>query len=170
MKKKLVIQFWKVEEALVMQILEQKGLPKRKEKGTVYIINCPVMKEHNIYLRGNQHLDDLDLSYLYFGNNSERDAYLDKMVNAITDELFTDSSGVLKIGEMCEVRQCKDFVWEKLKLLAILPKNYRSRFIVQSSRDTNNWFGYRYARPLCKRTEPKVEECGNVITYTWEEE
>lgn len=28
---------------------------------------------------------------------------------------------------------------------------------------------YTYARPISKRTEPKVEECGEIITYTWEE-
>lgn len=25
------------------------------------------------------------------------------------------------------------------------------------------------ARPIAKRIEPTIEECGNVVTYTWEE-
>nr|DAQ48450.1 MAG TPA: hypothetical protein [Caudoviricetes sp.] len=33
MSKKLKIQFWKAEQVLAMQILEQEGLPRYKEKG-----------------------------------------------------------------------------------------------------------------------------------------
>ena len=39
MKKKLKIKFWKAERALAMQILEQEGLPERKETGSVQIRN-----------------------------------------------------------------------------------------------------------------------------------
>lgn len=171
MKKKLVIKFWKAEKALAMQIIEQEGLPRRKEEGTVHIINCPALKIYTISLRGNQHLDDFNLNHWYFENNSERNKYLDKMVNAITDEIFP-SDNELKVGEMCEVSSCPDLsdsYWHKKKLIAILPDNYRSRFITQCDEDSNNWFGYKYARPICKRIAPKIKINGEVETYTWEE-
>ena len=169
MKKKLKIKFWKSEKALAMQILEQEGLPKRKEKGTVHIINCPALKANTISLRGNQHLDDFNLNCWYFENNSERDEYLDKMVNAITDELFIlDDRGDVKVGEICEFRDKIDEKWQVRKLLAILPPHIDMPFIVERPQDntwTENW---RYARPYYKRIEPKIEECGEIITYTWD--
>lgn len=99
MVKRLKIQFWRAEKALAIQVLEHSGLA-------------------NIYdgvLYGKTWTLDasLNLNIFNFNSNAARDAYLDKFINAITDELFTGE------GEL--------------------------------------------------RTEPTVEECGNVVTYTWEE-
>ena len=171
MKKKLKIKFWKAERALVMQILEQEGLPKEKEEGKVRIMGHPYLYSDAIYLRGAAHEQNLRVSIRKnFVTNSDRDIYLNKITQAITDELFTDGDGELKVGEICEVNDCSGGGWRKKKLIAILPNNYHDRFITQSDIDANDWFYYRYARPLCKRIEPKIEECGDVITYTWDEE
>lgn len=167
--KRLKIKFWKAEKAVVMQILEQEGLPKNKEEGIVQIGTTPSVYKYNIFLRGGYHSDDLYTSTLYFHSNSERDEYLNKITNAITDELFSNGAAELKVGDMCEVSSCPNGHWRKKKLIAILPDNYRSRFITQCDDDGNDWFGYTYAQPISKRIEPKVEECGEIITYTWEE-
>lgn len=169
MSKKLKIQFWKAEKALAMQILEQEGLPEEKEDGFVRIDDSPrVIPEMGVWLRGYLHYKNLKLIPIYFVTNAERDAYLQKAVNAITDELFT-GKGEPKIGEICEVRDYEDKQWEKRKLLAILPEQYDERFIVERKEYPTEVGSWKYARPLAKRTEPTVEECGQLVTYTWEE-
>lgn len=170
MSKKLKIQFWKAEQVLAMQILEQEGLPRYKEKGFALICDQPALYEYSIELRGRAKWINLNIPCIEFNNNAERDEYLQKAVNAITDELFTDElftdKGELKIGEMCEVSD-DGVSWHKYRLLAILPDRYEMRFIVENG--TLSWCTCTYARPIAKRTEPTVEECGQLITYTWEE-
>ena len=168
MSKKLKIQFWKVEKALAMQILEQEGLSERKVNGFVKIITMPCICRDELCLRGYDTEEDFFVDVIYFSSNTERDEYLQKAVNAITDELFT-GKGELKIGEICEVRDNGINPWFKRKLLAILPKKYDYKFVTDASKDANTVQLWVFARPITKRTEPTVEECGNVITYTWEE-
>lgn len=171
MSKKLKIQFWKAEQVLAMQILEQEGLPRYKEEGFVLIWEQPALYECSIDLRGRAKWTNLCIPYIEFNNNTERDEYLQKSVNAITDELFTDElftgEGELKIGEMCEVSDNGE-CWTNRGLLAVLPKKYEMRYITTGNGLADH-FSWRYARPLPKRTEPTVEECGQLITYTWEE-
>lgn len=112
MSKKLKIQFWKAEKTLAMQILEQEGLPEYKGNGFVQIYQSIGLKDCRLNLRGIETSFDLYIEQKYFPSNSERDEYLQKAVNAITDELLT-SEGKLKIGEMCEVRDDEDDNWEK---------------------------------------------------------
>lgn len=163
--KKLKIQFWKAEKALAMQILEQEGSFCGSEH--VYM-GLPELCCDRIYLRDEAERGNLDVSARSFVANSERDAYLQKAVNAITDELFT-GKGELKIGEMCEVRDDEDDNWEERKLITILPEQYKERFIVANLFYPNRFVPFSVARPIVKRIEPTVEECGNVVTYTWEE-
>ena len=167
MSKKLKIQFWKAEKALAMQILEQEGLPSRKDDGFIHINNFPWIYRDVIDLRGYDSRSDLEIPRVHFDTNAERDEYLQKVVNAITDELFT-GKGELKIGEMCEVRDYDNESWRKRKLITILPEQQSYRFVVDSL-EPHRYIGYEYARPLTKRTEPTVEECGQLVTYTWEE-
>lgn len=168
MNKKLKIQFWKAENTLAMQILEQEGLPRYKEKGFALICDQPALYEYSIDLRGRAKWTNLNIPCIEFNNNAERDEYLQKAVSAITDELFTDK-GELKIGDMCETKYDESDSWVKRKLIAILPKQYNGRFIVEYIYDSTSCVGLNYARPLTNRTEPTVEECGQLITYTWEE-
>lgn len=165
MSKKLKIQFWKAERALAMQILEQEGSFRDSEH--VYM-GLPELCCDRIYLCDEEERDNLDVSARSFVTNAERDDYLQKAVNAITDELFT-GEGELKIGEMCEVRDDEDDDWKRRKLLAILPEKYDERFIVEKEEYPYEHSSWRYARPITKRTEPTVEGGGQLITYTWEE-
>ena len=152
-----------------MQILEQEGLPSCKEDGFVHINDSPWVYRDGIDLRGYDSQNDLDIEKVRYDTNAERDAFLQKAVNAITDELFT-GEGELKIGEMCEVKDYKDEQWKKRKLLAILPKEYKNPFVTESEVCNNDYcILWNCARPIAKRTEPKIEECGQLITYTWEE-
>lgn len=167
MPKKLKIQFWKAEKALAMQILEQEGLPKCKGDGFVQIYQSIDLKDWRLNLRGIDTYFDLYIAQKYFRSNSDRDAYLQKAVNAITEELFT-GEGELKVGEMCEVWDMEFKKWEERKLLAILPENYEERFIVANSYYPNRYVPFSDARPI-GRIEPTVEECGQLVTYTWEE-
>ena len=166
--KKLKIQFWKAEKALAMQILEQEGLPEYKGDGFVQIYQSIGLKDCRLNLRGIATSFDLYIEQKHFRSNSERDVYLKKIVNSITDELFT-CEGELKIGEMCEVRDNEDDNWEKRKLLAILPEQYNRRFIATLGNYPDEYSSWDCARPIAKRIESKIEKCGNVVTYTWEE-
>ncbi len=170
MSKKLKIQFWKAEKALAMQILEQEGLPKEKANGEVRILGAPQLCDDRIFLRGTAKWDDLKIAHTHIEFNTQYDlnAYLHWAVNAITDELFTNK-GKLKVGEMCEVRSGDYVCWHKSELIAILPKKYTFRYFTKCTYDDKEFLCWRYARPIAKRTEPKIEECGQLITYTWEE-
>lgn len=171
--KRLKIQFWKAEQVLAMQILEQEGLPRYKEEGFVLIWEQPALYECSIDLRGRAKWANLNIPCIEFNTNVERDEYLQKAVNAITDELFTDElftgEGELKIGEMCEVKDYKDDNWERRKLIAILPEQYNRRFIAEVGNYPDEYSSWDCARPIAKRIEPKIEESGNIVTYTWEE-
>lgn len=169
MSKKLKIQFWKAEKSLAMQILEQEGLPGRKVNGFVKIITMPCICRDELCLRGYDTEEDFFVDVIYFSSNTARDAYLQKAVNAITEELFAEG-GELKIGEMCEVRDVEDEQWKKRKLLAILAKEYKNPFVTESEVGKNDYcILWNCARPIAKRIEPTVEECGQLVTYTWEE-
>lgn len=169
-KKKLKIQFWKAEKTLAMQILEQEGLPKEKCDGFIKIIDSPGLDfKMGVWLRGYHSDSALNIETIYFNSNTKRDVYLDKAINAITDELFTGGRGELKVGEMCEVRDTESDKWGKKILLAILPEKYQYRFLAESNKIPECCSFWKFARPIPKRTEPKIEECGQLITYTWGE-
>ena len=167
MKTKLVIKFWKAEKVLVMQILKQEGLPEEKSEGTVRIAVTPSMYKDGIYLRGNSRFGYLDLSFIRLETNQERDEYLDKMTQAITDEIFT-GGGELKVGELCDFSNDNE-KWEVHPLITILREGLLRRYLANVGYNIKAWDCFEYARPLCKRTEPKVETNGEVVTYTWEE-
>lgn len=170
MNKKLKIQFWKAEKALAMQILEQEGLPKYKNgDGFVKIGHSPSLDLEEMWLRGSEVIYNTYIDSVYFKSNAKRDAYLNWAVKAITDELFT-GEGELKVGEMCEVKDYEDNVWNRRKLIAILPEQYKGRFIVETEDYPDEYSSWDCARPISKRTKPTVKECGQLVTYTWEEE
>ena len=171
MKKKLKIKFWKAEKALVMQILEQEGLPEEKSEGFVHIALTPSMYKDKIYLRG-KCTGDVAIGCIFTETNSDRDAYLDKIVKAITDELFT-GKGELEVDKMCEVSKNPEYGWHKAMYAGTLDEKFkfvRNHLTYFNSEHKDLLCRWEYARPLPKRTESKVEECGEITTYTWEEE
>lgn len=163
MSKKLKIRFVKFERALVMQILEQAGSFRDSEH---VCTGLPALSGDRIYLREERERDNWDVSERSFVTNAERDEYLKNVIRWISEEQFDkDNEGMLKSGELCEVRDSGYDEWEKRKLIAILPKRFENRYIVEIDCG-NGWTGFMCARPIGCRIEPKID--GDI--YTWEEE
>lgn len=162
MTKKLKIQFTKFEKALTMQILEQEGSFHDSEHvGTGF----PELYCERIYLCDEDSRGNLSISVTHFDTNAERDEYLKNVIRWINEEQFgRNNEGMLKPGELCEVRDYKDDEWEKRKLITILPKRFANRYIMENDKD-NGWTCFRCARPIERRIEPKID--GDI--YTWEE-
>lgn len=165
MSKKLKIRFVKFEKALAMQILEQEG----EFKSSTHVrlsYSEPWIESKYIYLIGKHVEFDKHVSTMRFNNNEERDEYLKNVIRWISEEQFgKDNEGMLKSGELCEVRDSKDFEWTERILIAILPKRFANRYIVEDVGDNNDWTYFAYARPIECRIEPKIDE----DIYTWEE-
>lgn len=176
MKKKLKIKFWKAEKALAMQILKQEGLPKYKTKnGLIRIVSTPNLfyETKEVYLRGQSPEWDYGIASVRCESNTDRDAYLYEITQAITDELFNRNElkdgEILWLDQYCEVRDFDDEKWYERKLIAILPEKQERRFVCELSTNKFMCKTWKYARPICKSTEPKVETNGEIVTYTWEE-
>ena len=168
MSKKLKIKFWKAEKALAMQIVEQEGLPREKNDGTVRI-NCGAfITDTYVSLRSFPRYD-YDIAIKMFDSNSDRDEYIDKITKAITDELFT-GTGELKVGEMCEISE-NGVYWSKRIFVGEIDKSFgdEAPFMAVNFFDEQYITRWEHVRPLAKRTEPMVEENGEILTYTWEE-
>jgi hypothetical protein len=162
MTKKLKIRFVKFERALVMQILGQEGSFRDSEHvGTGF----PELCCDRIYLCDEDLRGNLSIPVKHFDTNAERDEYLKNVIHWISEEQFgKNNEGMLKSGELCEVRNYKNDEWEKRKIITILPKRFANRYIMENGQD-NDWTGFMYARPIERRIEPKINE----DIYTWEE-
>ena len=162
MSKKLKIRFVKFERALVMQILEQEGSFCDSEH---VCTGLPALSGDRIYLREERERDNWDVSERSFETNAERDEYLKNVIHWISEEQFgKNNEEMLKSGELCEVRDYTDDEWEKRKLITILPKRFKNRYIVETDRG-NSWMCFMCARPIGCRIEPEID--GDI--YTWEE-
>ena len=163
MSKKLKIQFWKPGRSLVMRILKQEGLPRLKTDGFIRIDSAPAIEPYKLCLRGIYYSADDAVTLYNFDSSELRDKYIENVVTSITSELFK-SEEKLRIGEIYEVSNRKDFSdAQRKKLIAILPKNYPSRYIVQVDVNRSTWEAYDYARAIV----PTIEIHGDVVTYTW---
>ncbi|MDY5583600.1 MAG: hypothetical protein SPF41_06610 [Candidatus Merdousia sp.] len=166
MTKKLVIRFVKFERALAMQILEQEGVFIDTEHVKIDIL--PNLSVNRVFLRGSVRKLDWAVcsSYIAKTDNAERDEYLDKVVKWISEEQFS-MGRKLEIGKECMVSLFDDIDgedWVMGRLLAILPKHIRRRYIIQSKNDKGMATSWKYARPVS--VSPKID--GDV--YTWEME
>lgn len=162
MAKKLKIRFVKFEKALAMQILEQEG----SFRNSYHIqIGVPELCGDDVYLCEEDERDNLNhVSMLEFVSNELRDVYLNNVIRWISEEQFNGGMRELKVDEMCEVRDYEDDTWLKRRLVRILPEEHSCRYITNSL-EPHRYLGYEYARPITKRTEPKID--GDI--YTWEE-
>lgn len=160
MSKKLKIRFVKFEKALAMQILEQEG----SFCNSAHIqIGIPELCGDDIYLCEEDERDNLNhVSILEFVSNAERDEYLKTVIRWISEEQFAMRSGKLKVGELCEAHVGNR--WEKRRLLAILPKRYKNRFIVERVEDDESWVGCSKVLHLPNWNKSTID--GDV--YTWE--
>lgn len=97
----------------------------------------------------------------YFDNNAERDRYLNKIIDWISIEQFSQS-------ENCEVGKFYTFKYNKDnpvqfcgELLALLPENFPSRYIVKAPYSNSGWDAFDVVCPNC--FAPQVD--GDV--YSW---
>lgn len=161
MSKKLKIKFVKFEKALAMQILEQEGSFRDSEYvGT----GIPELCVDRIYLCDEEERGNLEIATKHFKTNNERDEYLKNVIRWIGEEQFDEGTGELKVGKMCEVRNCDYDEWERRKLLAILPEKFKDPYVVEDPRCDNDWLCFLQARPIVGVIEPTID--GDV--YTWE--
>lgn len=161
MHKKLHLKLIKLKKALVMQVLEQEGEFEPSEH--VVIALSPGLGHDRIYLRGSREDRNLEPNIMTFDTDVQRDVYLDKVINWITNEQFKLESKELKIGEMCETKSSFLDVWEQHRLLAILPKKCFNRYITTYD-NAQGWLDWDQARSLTKYIKPKIHN--NV--YVWE--
>ena len=171
MNKKLKIQFWKAEKALAMQILEQEGLPKRKNEGNVRVWDYIALFKEAIVLGGINEFD-LHIPHIIFDTNAERDAYLDKVINAITDELFI-ADEKLEFNKPCKVDN--NITTGKFELAIYLGKlrlndkwYYITKPFDEDSSNPNMLKAWSVVSPVKTCRGPIKEEFGPVVTYTWE--
>lgn len=163
-KKLLKIRFVKFEKALAMQILEQEG----EFKSSTHVrlsYSEPWIESKYIYLIGKHVEFDKHVSTMRFNNNEERDEYLKNVIRWISEEQFGKNNEEMpKSGELWEVRDNRDDEWEERILIAILPKRFLNRYIVETD-SGNSWTYFAYGRPAGRWIEPKID--GDI--YTWEE-
>lgn len=161
MIKKLKIRFVKFEQALAMQILEQKGAFNDSEH--IKFRTFPLIELDYVCLRGSDKDFRFGLSTKYFNSNDERDEYLEKVTKWISKEQFTVKTE-LEVGEICEVSNNGECWGYELEILAILPKQHPYRYITKNVRDCTSYSGWKYARPITRRAQLAID--GDI--YTWE--
>lgn len=97
----------------------------------------------------------------YFDNNDERDRYLNKIIHWISAEHFTVNVAA-EVGKAYEFRLSEDnpvrFYGE---LLAILPEDVESRYIVKAPYLKKGWDSFGVVCPF--RYSPRID--GDV--YSW---
>lgn len=161
MSKKLKIKFVKFEKAIAMQILEQEGNFRDSEH---VLTGRPELYCDSIFLCDEEERGSLVILVRFFKANAERDEYLKNVIRWISEEQFDEGEGELKVGKMCEVRDCDYEKWERRKLIAILPEKIKDPYVVEDPRWDNDWSCFRQARPIDGAIEPTID--GDV--YTWE--
>lgn len=162
MTKKLKIRFVKLECYLVAQQLEMTG----KEHFT--------LSEHVALLASGIDFADaaiwlsrscnFNIGVRCFRDNAERDEYLDKVIKWISEEQFA-TQGEFEVGKLYAFKYKRDNPVKFFgRLLAILPENVESRYIVEAPFLKKGWEAFEVACP--PYVSPKIE--GSV--YTWEME
>lgn len=164
MKRKLKIQFYKANKALVFQVLEQKGLPTHKVTGHIHMEYAPQISQYYLYLRGeNYGADDcvsiLNLRYEKNPETAQREL-IDRYVNAITEELFTVSDLDFNKGDIVydPVNKCT------CTLLDVLPDNYENRYVCAID---NTAYIAEDIEPV-GTVNFKADKSNYIETYTWE--
>lgn len=167
--KKLKIKFVKFEKALAAQILEQENLPFQKDYGNVRIIDSPVFYEDIFWLRGEIKEDDLNITSKLFESNKERDAFLKKTIDSISNELFSnDNPDNINIGDLCwcsnngEQWELCNFAGKSSKVLGL-----DKRWLVYFS-NSDFLCRYKYVKKESVY-QPNIVADGDIILATWEE-
>ena len=157
--KRLKIRFVKFERALVAQQLEMTGKEHLTPSEHVVLSALGIdFADAAIWLSRSC---NINIGVRLFNHNAERDEYLDKVVNWISEEQFS-TGRKLKIGEKCLFSDGGE--WSDGKYAGKCARELgEPRFL---SAGSNILYRYKYARPIDSFVRPKIE--GDV--YTWEME
>lgn len=168
-KKLLKVRFVLFDCALAMQILEQEGDFEDSEH--IKISDRPWLGNNEIHLRGDNSYRDKKVVIQEFDSNQERNKYFAQIRVWIRNEQFANRCiKNLAIGKYCEVRNKDSDRWEVGELLAILPEDYKKRYVVSDpkpvlSEDEPTWQAWEEARPT-ERGFIFTQETKD--TYVWE--
>lgn len=164
-EKKLKIAFYIIGNDLLYRVLEQEGLPKRKEKGRVKIMNYPSL-DMGIELRGRETACD---NILVHGRHVYHPMQaVNHYEQHITNELFSEFKE-LEQGDFVFVRNSDDQPWERQEYIATIRQDNTLFYITRNSREKkcSTWEQMKpFSEFYPKRTEEKVADC-TVITLEW---
>lgn len=144
MKTTLKINFFSLPgNILSMQIVEQENLTKAilPENKHVFIIASPdltVDDDGKIFLRGSIHDTDYYLSNIEFTSKKNLDAFVKQTIKNITSifkQLQKDTP--LVENESYEFLHSDNYVFEKNKLIKILPEEFKKRYVFKTTRTMN---------------------------------
>lgn len=123
-------------------------------------------------LRGRAKWANLRIPSIEFDTNTERDEYLQKSVNAITDELFI-ADEKLEFNKPCKVDN--NITTGKFELAIYLGKlrlndrwYYITKPLEEDSSNPTTLKAWSVVSPVKTCRGPIKEEFGPVVTYTWE--
>lgn len=169
MIKELVIKFVKMDCTLVaqqMSIRSSECFNKKTEHTNMG--NALYLYKDSVSLIASTDKNQNTLDAAFFDSNTERDEYLEKVVKWISKEQF-NVTRKLEVGKPCMVSLSEEIEtneWVMARLLAILPKPIRRRYITQSKTNKEMFTSWTYARPVSVSFGQKID--GDV--YTWEME
>ena len=161
--KVLTINLWKTQHYFAYVILQQFGLPKRKNEGYIRITDRPKVDGNRLYLRGNlSEYDDSIVVSKRYENPASVDIQVKFFINSITEELFQPNK--VSVGDLVFADDC----FTPTKLLAILTETDDYRYIVESGpRSHSSAKKVVLAKPL--KTIPHSFLINGITKYTWSE-
>lgn len=156
---KLKLQFWKTNKVLAVTVLEQEGLPKNK--------NGEIISTYSA--------DNLYLSYksLIIGTSpntigkisstltDDPQNFIDRIVNAIENEIFSPGQQELKEGDIVTVDGSTTYTLAK-----IFPENYSYSYVLTT--DTNHVCLSNKVFPAIQKCKFTQDITDTIETYTWE--
>jgi len=181
--KKLKIEFTivkhKCETMLLYRVLEQVGLPKRKDDGNIKIIGCPQMKidcefsPNILYLRGSDsNLNDIYDSIIISDDDDEDAVYtfhkiIQDFKDDITKELFSHKLDIpLEWGKTYRIKNKDARVWQTGKYVGKDPTREDTNIFIV------NGVAIRFTEYKSIIDDYLVfirDDVDNRITFTWEE-
>lgn len=165
--KKIKIKFVDFGTQYAFQILEQEGFPHAKHGGNVRIKCCP---DYNrpldiLYLRGYEQQSDMDVIIKPYRVNENFQHIINHFFDMLKKCIIDMDTHNPISGDMVDVK-IKDTTFISRKLLAILPEEYKNRYVID--------IGGGYVAttdcvfPKYKTVEQKIEtsEKGDVVIIT----
>lgn len=148
MKKSLSLQITNFNKLIVVeQLSSTNNLTRRTEHITVTSDPCIVLNDDHIRLTTNN--EDIHVAVKHFDTNQERDEYIDKIKNWISNEQF-DGTHKLEIGKPCLVSDDGENWYEHI-FVGKIPEKYGSElpvFVIEKNCSDADWIRWAFVKPL----------------------